>query len=52
MLMPVVAGETANLSRASYVGSLIPDLDIKIPGLSLKWLNLGAVFLQRSLAFL
>jgi hypothetical protein len=47
-----VATETAIISRAVYTGAYIPSLDYKIPGMSLKWLNLGAVFLQRSLAFL
>jgi len=46
------ATETAILSRAPYNGSFIPDLEWKVPGMSLKWLNLGAAFLQRSLAFL
>ncbi|DAD50510.1 TPA_asm: maturation protein [ssRNA phage Gerhypos.2_38] len=44
--------EKATISRATYVGSYIPSLEWKVPGLSLKWLNLGAAFLQRSLAFL
>jgi hypothetical protein len=49
----VVALEKAVISRAQYTGNFIPLPDLKVPGLSsLKWLNLGAAFLQRSLAFL
>lgn len=46
------ATETAQIARATYDGPWIPGLEYKIPGMSLKWLNLGSVFLQRSLAFL
>lgn len=47
-----VATETAQIARATYTGPFVPGLEFRVPGLSLKWLNLGAVFLQRSLAFL
>lgn len=47
-----VTTETAQIARATYDGPYIPGLEYKIPGMSLKWLNLGSVFLQRSLAFL
>lgn len=47
-----VTAEVAKVSRAIYNGTYIPTLDYKVPGLSLKWLNLGAAFLQRSAAFL
>jgi hypothetical protein len=47
-----VTSEIANISRATYTGNYIPQLEWSVPGLSLKWLNLGAVWLQRSLAFL
>lgn len=47
-----VDAETANISRATYSGYYIPGLDYNIPGMSLKWLNLGALFLQRSASFL
>lgn len=47
-----VVSEHAQIARATYTGSFIPGLEYQIPGLSLKWLNLGAVFLQRSAAFL
>lgn len=46
------SSEKAIINRASYSGNFIPDLEWKVPGISLKWLNLGAAFLQRSLAFL
>lgn len=52
MKEPEVATETAQITRAPYIGSYIPSFEYKVPGLSLKWLNLGAAFLQRSLAFL
>jgi hypothetical protein len=44
--------EAAYITRSVFNGPYTPGLDYKIPGLSLKWLNLGAVFLQRSLSFL
>jgi hypothetical protein len=44
--------ESAVISRAVYGGTFVPSFEWRIPGLSLKWLNLGAAFLQRSLAFL
>lgn len=44
--------EQAYITRSVYGGNFVPTLDYKVPGLSLKWLNLGAVFLQRSLSFL
>jgi len=44
--------EHAVIHRASYTGNYIPELEWRVPGLSLKWLNLGAAFLQRSLGFL
>lgn len=44
-----VVGEKAFISRASYTGSYVPSFEWSVPGLSLKWLNLGAAFLQRSL---
>lgn len=47
-----VLAEKAKISRATYGGSFVPQLEFKIPGLSLKWLNLGALFLQRSASFL
>jgi len=47
-----VTTETAQIARATYDGPYIPGLEYRVPGLSLKWLNLGSVFLQRSLAFL
>jgi hypothetical protein len=31
------------VTRDSYQGSLVPDLQFTIPGMSLKWLNLGAL---------
>jgi hypothetical protein len=49
----VIVIEKAAISRATYRGNYVPSLDVKIPGAnSLKWLNFGAAFLQRSLAFL
>jgi hypothetical protein len=48
----LVVTEKATISRAVYRGNFIPFPELKVPGLSLKWLNLGAAFLQRSLAFL
>lgn len=49
----VIAIEKAAISRATYIGNYIPSFDVKVPGVgSLKWLNFGAAFLQRSLAFL
>jgi hypothetical protein len=47
-----VVTEKAVISRAPYFGSYVPFPEFRVPGLSLKWLNLGAAFLQRSLAFL
>jgi hypothetical protein len=46
------ATETAQIARATYDGPYVPGLEYRVPGMSLKWLNLGSVFLQRSLAFL
>lgn len=47
-----LVSEKAVISRAPYFGNFIPFPEFRVPGLSLKWLNLGAAFLQRSLAFL
>jgi hypothetical protein len=46
------SSEKAIIHRAPYNGLFVPELEWKVPGLSLKWLNLGAAFLQRSLGFL
>lgn len=42
-----VLAEKAIISRATYTGGYVPFFEWSIPGLSLKWLNLGAAFLQR-----
>ena len=43
-----VLAEKAILSRATYTGSYIPLFEWRVPKLtSLKWLNLGAAWLQR-----
>lgn len=47
-----VVAEHAQIARSTYTGSYIPTWEWSVPGMSLKWLNLGAVFLQRSAAFL
>jgi hypothetical protein len=44
--------EVAIISRATYTGTYIPTFEYTVPGLSLKWLNLGALWLQRSMSFL
>jgi len=43
-----VLAEKAVLNRATYTGNYVPLFEWHVPGLSLKWLNLGAVWLQRS----
>jgi len=43
-----VLAEKAVLNRATYTGNYIPLFEWSVPGISLKWLNLGAVWLQRS----
>jgi hypothetical protein len=43
-----VLAEKAIISRATFTGFYTPTLEWKCPGVSLKWLNLGAAFLQRS----
>jgi hypothetical protein len=43
-----VLAEKAIIDRATYTGNYIPLFEWHVPGLSLKWLNLGAVWLQRS----
>ncbi len=49
----LVATEKAVIHRAPYTGNFIPFPEFRVPKVnSLKWLNLGAAFLQRSLAFL
>jgi len=44
--------EKAIFDRTPQIDTYIPSLDWRVPGLSLKWLNVGAAFLQRSMAFL
>lgn len=39
--------EKAVISRATYTGNYVPLFEWSVPGMSLKWLNLGAAFLQR-----
>lgn len=34
---------TKTVSRTQYVGSLVPDLEISIPGMGTKWLNIAAL---------
>jgi hypothetical protein len=43
-----VLAEKATISRATYTGNYVPLFEWHVPGMSLKWLNLGAVWLQRS----
>lgn len=44
-----VLAERAIISRSTYTGNYIPLFEWSIPGFSLKWLNLGAAFLQRAI---
>jgi hypothetical protein len=34
------------VTRAPYIGSLIPSLQFTIPGLGTKWINMGALIAQ------
>lgn len=35
--------QTRGINRSRYVGDLVPSLELKVPGTSLKWLNLTAL---------
>lgn len=37
------AHSVVQVSRAPYLGSLVPDLEFEIPGFGRKWINLGAL---------